>query len=248
MQTIYQFKIFFSNLLSFTISSFFGWSGALIRVVAINYFMKMRLLQIIYVSVFNIFPYLFYATYSKCLTIFLFSIFFGNLTFSISFLLSFIGALSLSTINRITKYLNINDFYLYFINTILTTFFISLLLLPFSKAHIIYACLANILAVPIVCFFITPLTLIILIIPHDWEFTVYIIKIFDYFLAIFKNISILFTDNQILLSSFNSNYKIFSTFGIIYLNIIFILLSLINDLCKENRIIVTRLKFNSIKI
>lgn len=241
MKIIYPIKIIFSIAISFIFSSLFGWSGALIRVVAIHYFIKTLTIQKLYFSVFNIFPFLSYNSFVKSVILILFSLFFGNLCYNISFLLSFIGATSLSISNKILSNMKLNIFYHYIISTIITTMAISLILLPFSNANILYSCLSNLVAIPIVCFIITPLTIVLLVLPESFYFFNSMLELYDKFLFLFKLTALIFSDGDIYFNN-NSNHKIYSIFGILYLNLTLLILVVTNDLIKERKISLAREK------
>lgn len=247
MILIYKIKIYLSIIISFFISSFFGFSGALIRVISINYVSKTNLTSLFYSIIFPIFPNILFTTFKNCILLIFFSFIFGNLLINLSFTLSFLGALCLKIIMRMNTLLNFNNLFSYVTNTILTSFIIGIILSPFSNCNIFSSCLANLVATPIICFLITPLTFLLLILPENNLFSSNLIYLYDLSLTIFKNIGLIFSDyNQLYANS--NKASLFSLYGLLYLNSVLVLLISIYDLIKNFNILTTRFKFNSIKI
>ncbi|WGL58518.1 ComEC/Rec2 family competence protein [Pigmentibacter sp. JX0631] len=247
MNSLYQINIILSIIISFTISSLFGWSGALIRVLSISYVSKINFSSYLFSIVFSIFPKILLPTFKNCILLIFFSFIFGNLLLNFSFILSLIGVLSLKLIGRINNIINCKIFFNHIISTILTSFFIGVILFPFSNCNIFSSCLSNLIATPLVCFIITPLTFLVLIFPEGNIFSSYLIYFYDISLGIFKNIALIFSDNNLLHIN-KSKESIFSLQGLFYLNSILILLISTNDIIKNNNIFQTRGKFISIKI
>ncbi|WP_158998926.1 MBL fold metallo-hydrolase [Pigmentibacter ruber] len=247
MILINKIKIYLSIIISFFISSIFGFSGALVRVISINYVSKINLTSLFYAIIFPIFPNILFTTFKNCILLIFFSFIFGNLLINLSFILSFFGVLCLKIIIRMNNLLNFNNLFSYVTNTVLTSFIIGILLSPFSNCNIFSSCLANLVATPIICFLITPLTFLLLILPENNLFSLNLIYLYDISLTIFKNIGLIFSDYNQLYTNSNKT-SLFSLYGLLYINSAFVILISIYDLIKNYNILITRFKINSIKI
>ncbi|WP_186646581.1 ComEC/Rec2 family competence protein [Fluviispira vulneris] len=246
---INKFRTFFAVIISLFLCHMFGCTGALIRVSSLTYLIKIKNLQAQHLFFFPFFPYIPSSTFTRFFVLILISIFFGNILYNFSFLLSAIGA----TCAEISIYLSYffikkSKLLVALASTCLTSIFTGIILSPFSSIHLLNSCLANILALPIVCFLITPLTLIILIIPEDFLYYKHFINIFDLSLKILKQISIAFSDPYNIKNPYDRNNPLFKLEGLLYLSIVLVVLWVILDLYKERKIFYTRYHFQKLKL
>lgn len=246
MILINQIKNINSLVIAFIICSLFGCSGALIRVVGLNYFSKIYFIKQQYTIFFKFFPYILSNTFIRLIVLSFMLFYFGNIFINFSFLLSAIGATSAEFSLRVSKKLvNKKNLIIQSISsTILTSLVIGIILFPFSETNIYNSCLANILASPIVCLLITPLSLSALILPDTIFFYDYIILNLDYSLFLLKKIALYFNNNNLIDPYKNSNI-LFTNIGVFYLNFILILLWLLSDFLKEKKMTLFKNKFLS---
>lgn len=245
---INHFKIYLSLFISLIICSLFGWTGALVRVSALSYFQSIKFIQSQYFIFFKLFPFLTSKIFHKIFVLFLISSSFGNVFINFSFLLSAIGAIILEISSYITNFLISNlKIFKAICNTILTSFFTGIILYPFTNIDLINSCSANILALPIVCFLITPLSLLAIFIPIHFVFYPYIIYLLDLSLYILKKIAFTFSIDTSKKNPFDKNNPIFTLEGLLYLNTILIILWIFSDFLKERKLFKARNKFLALK-
>lgn len=244
MLLIFNIKSYCALIISFLICFSFGCTGALIRVSALSYLPKLKIFQSQYSLFFNFIPYIISNSFNRIMIIIFISFSFGNVFINYSFLLSALGA----TIAEISTY--ITNFFItkplifqIICNTILTSFFTGIILFPLTKIDIINSCFSNILALPVVCFFITPLSLLALFLPSEFFLYQYILMILDISLVFLKKIAFTFYNPYSNTNPFDKNNPMFSLQGLIYLNIILILLWISIDIFKEKKVFIARKKF-----
>ena len=248
MQFIFNTKTNFSLAISLFICSLFGCTGALIRVSALSYMLKLKVFQSQYSLFFRFIPYVMPTTFNRVMVVIFISFLFGNVFISYSFLLSAIGATTAELSSYITNFFLKKPVILQVTcSTVLTSLFTGLILSPFSSIDILNSCFANILALPIVCFFITPFSLLALFIPNQFFLYPYILIVLDYSLIFFKKVAFTFYNPYSKTNPFDKNNPLFSLEGLIYLNIILITLCIFLDVYRERKIFLARKKFLSLK-
>lgn len=244
MQCIFKTKTNLSLMISLFICSLFGCTGALLRVSAFSYMLKLTIFQSQYAMFFKIIPYTMPSTFNRVLLLIVISFSFGNVFISYSFLLSAIGATVAQISCYITNYFLEKPAILKVVcDTVLTSFFTGIILFPFSSIDLLNSCFANILALPIVCFLITPLSLLALFLPNQIFLYPYLLKILDYSLLFLKKIAFAFYNPFSKTNPFDKNNPLFSLEGLVYLNAVLIILWIFIDVCKERKIFLARKKF-----
>jgi Competence protein len=248
MQFIFNVKTNFSLIISLFICSLFGCTGALIRVSALSYMLKLRILQSQYSFFFKFIPYVMPTTFNRVMVIIFISFSFGNVFISYSFLLSAIGATTAEISSYITNFFFKKPIILQVTcSTVLTSIFTGIILSPFSSIDILNSCFANILALPVVCFFITPFSLLALFLPTQFFLYPYVLLFLDYSLIFFKKIAFTFYNPYSKTNPFDKNNPLFSLEGLVYLNAILIILWILLDVHRERKIFLARKKFLSLK-
>lgn len=246
--TLMQIIFHISKLISFAtallLSALFGSSGALIRVLTLTYSTKLPFFQTQHPFFYNLIPYILSQPFKKFMLIILMAIAFGNLFQNYSFLLSALGA-------ACAEFSIYVSFYFFkdskigasLASLVLTSFLTGLVLQPFSQVNLLNSCMANILAFPVVSFLITPLSLLILLLPEDFFAFQFMLNAFDQSLSLLKFISHAFSDHSLKINPFAKNNPLFSTDGLVYLNFMLILLWSFLDLYKERKTILLRYEF-----
>lgn len=248
MQLISSIKANFSLIVSLFICSLFGCTGALIRVSALSYLMKLRIFQSQYSLFFKFIPYIMPTTFNRVMILIFISFSFGNIFISYSFLLSAIGA----STSEISTYI-INYFLKKFVilqiicSTVLTSLITGIIFFPFSGIDILSSCFANILALPVVCFLITPFSLLAIFLPNQFFLYQYILSILDFSLIFLKKIAFTFYNPYSKTNPFDKNNPLFSSEGLVYLIIVLISLWIFLDIYRERKIFIARKKFLSLK-
>ena len=249
MQIIFNIKTVFSLIISLFICSLFGCTGALIRVSALSYMNQLRVFQTQYSEFFKYIPYVMPTTFNRSMVIIFISFSFGNVFISYSFLLSAIGATTAEISTYITNFFLKKPAILQIAcNTVLTSIFTGIILSPFSNINILNSCFANILALPVVCFLITPFSLLALFLSNQFFLYPYILLLLDYSLVLFKKIAYTFNNPYSNINPFDKNNPLFSLEGLVYLNAILIILWVFLDAYRERKIFLARKKFLSLKI
>lgn len=250
MQILSKIKSYISFFISLFIAILFGGTGALLRVSWLNFFRRVNLLYKVKLSIFNYYSEFSETIIDKFIILLIISLLFGNVFINYSFILSAIGAscaeLSSYAYMFFRKYKNnklffmnkiiTNSFFTEISVTIITCIFVGLVLAPLTYNSIINSCLANILAIPVVTFLVVPLALLILIIPENNIVFHFLLTSLDYSLMLFKHIAFVFSEDDLL----SKNSRIFSHEGLLYLNIIMLILWGLVDIIRERKIILMR--------
>ena len=98
------------------------------------------------------------------------------------------------------------------------------------------------------CFLITPLSLLALFTPTHFFIYKYVIIMLDYSLSIFKKIAFIFYNPYFKSNPFDKTNPLFSLTGLVYLNIILIILWIFLDIYREQKLNIARYKLNILKI
>lgn len=246
MQISSKINIYISFMISLFISILFGGTGALLRVSWLNFFKRIKIIHFIQIFIFRQTSEFIEPLVEKFFILLLVSLFFGNIFSNYSFILSAIGASCAEISAYISKFiLNKNGtiiclkFFSEIFVTILTCVFVGIVLSPLTFNSITNSCLANIFAIPIITFLVTPLALLILIIPSGNIVFEIILNGLDYSLMLFKHIAFVFSDSDNFITN---NTRLFSADGLLYLNIIMIILWTIIDLIRGRKIYMMRKK------
>ncbi|KAB8030765.1 ComEC/Rec2 family competence protein [Fluviispira multicolorata] len=244
MNLIYNFKTILSLILSLLICHMFGCSGALIRVSSLTYLSKIKSLQSVYLNLFPYFPNIPVASFNRIFILILISLFFGNILINYSFLLSAIGASCAEISLRISYYfIKKSKIFIVLSCTSLTSIFTGLILYPFSSINLFQSCMANLIALPIVCFLITPFSLLLLFLPQNFIYFENIISMLDFSLSLLKKISFVFSEPYFSKNPFEKNNPLFKKEGLFYLNSVLFILWITIDLYKERKIYYARKYF-----
>ena len=138
-----------------------------------------------------------------------------------------------------------SKFFLEILVTMLTCIFVGAILSPLTYNSILNSCFANIFAIPIVTFLVTPLALLVLVTPiHNIIFDL-LLKGLDYSLILFKHIAIVFADGDLKNNPSLQNIRLFSPDGLLYLNVIMIILWGIVDLIRGRKVFLMRIKYQT---
>jgi hypothetical protein len=244
MQMIFQVKSFSSLVLSLFICGLFGCTGALIRVSALNYLLRIHFINSQFLVFYSFVPYVFSNTFYRSFVIVFVSLAFGNIFLNYSFLLSAIGASCAQISIYIANYFIKNSKIFHALSaTALTSVFTGIILLPYSNSSILSSCLANIAALPVVCFLVTPLSLLVIFLPQDFFIFSYLLSFLDKSLFLLKKIAYIFHDPYSLTNPFERTHPLFSFQGLVYLNFILFSLWMLLDFHKERKILLARTKF-----
>jgi hypothetical protein len=102
------------------------------------------------------------------------------------------------------------------------------------------SCLANICAIPIVTFLVTPLALLVLIIPENQDLYFLTLKCLDFSLSLFQKIASTFSDHHIFINPFNRHNPLFTAEGLCYLNTLLIILWILVDILRYRKVFYMR--------
>lgn len=252
-------RTYISFFISFFIAILFGGTGALMRVSWLNFFKKINLFYYIQFSIFKRTSEFSEPLLDKIFILFVISLIFGNIFNNYSFILSAIGAscaeISAYACNLFLKAnknscnLNILNkiiaakFFVEIIVTISTCVFVGIILAPLTYNSILNSCLANIFAIPLITFLVTPLALLVLIIPINNVIFDMVLKGLDYSLILFKHIALVFSEGDLQNNSTAIYTQLFSPDGLIYLNLMMIVLWVIVDLIRGRKVYLMRCNF-----
>ncbi len=247
-------------IIALFISLIFGATGALTRTAFLTYLKKMNIFKKAENVLFSINPNFCPTVINKILIILILSILFGNVFLNYSFLLSAIGA-SCAEICAFfcNLYLrNKNEFFLnsiikssFFVEisiTLSTCMLVGVILSPLTPNNIFDSCLANMFAIPVVTFVVTPCALLTLLFPIDSFLYNLSMQGLDFSLVCFKHIALSFSHIDIPIFSKQKNTILFSDDGLFYLNFILIILWIIIDLVKQRKIINLRVEYKLSKL
>lgn len=247
-------RIFCSFVISLFIGILFGGTGALLRVCFLNFFRKINILHSIHLLMFKKTAEFSEPLLDKFFILFLVSFLFGSVFVNYSFILSAIGA-SCAEICAFCSLFFTNSkslsifrwrFYTEVLVTILTCIFVGVILSPLTYNSILNSCLANVFAIPIITFLVTPLALLVLIVPANNTIFELLLNGLDYSLMLFKYIAMTFSNESIGDKFSGANLKLFSPNGLLYLNVVMIVLWVIVDLIRGRKVSAMRLEFNKI--
>jgi predicted membrane metal-binding protein len=257
MLRIYKIKSTIHFLVSLFISLLFGCTGALLRVAGLSFLSRIKFVQSLCENSYSIIPNLIENTALKIILLILLSIFFGNVFINYSFILSAIGAscAELSGIfvysplfktdgknklERIFGFLLQSHIGKHLISAVLTSALVGILLSPLVYNSLLNSCLANICAIPIVTFLVTPLALLVLIIPENQDLYFLTLKCLDFSLSLFQKIASTFSDHHIFINPFNRHNPLFTAEGLCYLNTLLIILWILVDILRYRKVFYMR--------
>lgn len=240
---IYSIKSIISLILSLSVCAIFGCSGALIRASTLNYMSKIYFIYSQFSVFYKFIPYCTPTTFNRFMIIIFVTFSFGNVFLNYSFLLSAIGAACTELANYISNhFINKTKILEIISTTVLTSILVGIILCPFSDNNILNSCLANIAALPVVCFLVTPFSLLVLFLPEQSFLFPYILNILDYSLFLLKKIALSFYDPYNKLNPFDKTNPLFNIEGLIYLNVVLLILWISLDIYKERRVFIMRKK------
>lgn len=250
MQKLSLFRQGSNFFIALVLGVLFGCTGAILRVSWLSYLPKLRLFRGIQSYLFSRSTVFCGVFCEKIIIVLLFSLLFGNVFCNYSFILSAVGA-SCAEISGIFchRLLFQEQFFPHsplwrwvrsslfqnLAQSVVTCLFVGILLWPLTYSSLSYSCMANILAIPFVTWVITPLTLLLLILPkHAGSFFSWVSSLFDQSLWVLKELARIFSDSSIWIPFKNS--LLFSEEGLLYLNTTMVVLWSICDMCRSRRI------------
>ncbi len=248
-------KLISGIIVSFGLSFLYGGTGALLRTASLDFLKRIPIFSILRLRYFKFTRFLNEHTLDNALILIIFCLLFGPFGQNYSFLLSAIGAccagLSARTvkalltwchktpchkIKKLRKITNMNIFYST-CSTIATSIFIGILFYAVNKTSFLNSCLANIVAIPLVTFLVTPLSIIALLLPLQSKLMEVNTYFLNMFLRWFHNLSLIFSDIPFGCEDIpRTTSALFSSWGLIYINILFVILFALYDLVKTNKL------------
>ena len=171
IQKILRFAL--SLFVALAFSLLFGGTGSLWRVALLSVVMQSHFIKTFFLNIYGKTNQFSVHTCARCALLFLFAILIKNPWNDFSFLFSALGAvlssLSIQIINLYIFKLKIYGFNKIFLQYLLSSFasslLISVVLSFWQPANYTVSCLANVLALPLVTWVITPLSLVALLAP-----------------------------------------------------------------------------------
>lgn len=235
----------FEFFLSFLISSLFGCTGALLRVTGFSFFSKMVFVKRVSSRLMAHFMYALDVSFLKVFILFCVSFAFGNVFQNYSFLLSALGAscAELAHIAVSRWIISKHKIIVHACTALFTCVLVGLFLAPYSSASLVNSCLANVCAIPLVTFLITPLSLGVLVFPEGSVFFTFIIHMLDVSLFILKHIASAFAPKHFQMNPFSQNNPLFTREALIYLNSILLSLWVILDVYKCRGVLKIRMSY-----
>ncbi len=172
IQKILRFAL--SLFVALAFSLLFGGTGSLWRVALLSVVMQSHFIKTFFLNICGKTNPFSIHTCARCLLLFLFAIFMKNPWDDFSFLFSALGAaLSSFSIQVINLYLHKlklfgirKIFFQYLLCSLASSLLISVVLSFWQPAQYTISCLANIIALPLVTWVITPLSLVALLSPN----------------------------------------------------------------------------------
>lgn len=266
MVQIEKTRIFVHLSVSFFLSFLFGCTGALLRVAGLSFLSQMGIIKRFTQNSYQIIPPLFENTALKIILLILISVLFGNIFLNYSFILSAIGA-SCAEISALFVYSSLfksdeqgfgkkiissllhSPLCKHVIAAVLTSALVGILLSPLVSSSLLNSCLANICAIPVVTFFVTPLALLVLIVPENLTIIyTWTLKLLDLSLYLFQKIASIFSDTNTFINPFDKHNPLFSKEGLAYLNTILICLWILIDILRNRKVLQMRFYItNSLK-
>ena len=137
-----------------------------------------------------------------------------------------------------------HPFFRNMLGTIMTCLFVGIILSPLTFNSLINSCLANIFAIPIITFLVTPLALLVLILPMENDLFYFLVYCLDACLILFKHIAVVFSNVEIDTNYQTKNTLLFSKEGLLYLNATLILLWSFIDFFRSRKIFLIRQNFS----
>lgn len=230
-----------SVVLSLFILKIFGGSGALGRVFFLTYVSQLILLKNFSFQLSRIFPNISERSISRTFSLVGLAVFAGDPFKNYSFLLSAFGAaLSELTFTLLTSAKSFQTLISKVNSMLLTsaicTFFISVLLYPLCQNALFPTVIANLIAIPLVTFIITPLSLVLVLVPFkNCDLLIFTL---DAAFSMFKNISATFSTQAF--SSNASSELLFSEAGRFYLVLMVTTLWSLTDTLKHRGLFMLR--------
>lgn len=245
MVRISTITLYLQTLLAFFLSFLFGCSGALLRVSGLEYVKRLKIFKMFFAE--SSFFYVLEDTLLSIFLILILSILFGNAYSNYSFLLSAVGSCCAILASALAngKFLNKHvfvgffHFFKFVFCAVLTSFFVSIILLPFSQISILNSCLANILAIPLITYFVTPAVLLVLALPQQMPYFEFFIDALEWGLNIFKDIAIIFSQYENKTVLFDTKL-LFSAQGLLYVDGVLIMLMSFLDVFRNRKILKIR--------
>ncbi len=260
MQISHKTRSVVGFIVSLCVSILYGGTGALLRVAWLNFFKKLNFTFYFKSHFFKITPEIRESLIDNFIIILVVSLLFGNMFLNYSFVLSAIGASCAEICSRtcrhtLGKFKKENPVFLQKIlgsrlfletvTTIATCVCVGLVFSPLTSNSIVNSCLANIFAIPLVTFVVTPLSLTALFFPAENILFDFCIILLDNSLALFKHIAVTFCDTSLNVN--NSPSILFTTAGLFYLNVLMILLWATVDLVRSYKLTSVQVHITSIK-
>lgn len=233
---------FFSFLTSLFISSLFGCTGALLRVTGLSFFSRIFFVRRFASWTSTTVLYALEASLLRVLILFCLSLAFGNVFANYSFLLSALGAscAELSYILVGSARMHKHPLFVHASTALLTCVLVGFLLIPYSQTSLVTSCLANVCAIPLVTFCITPLSLGVLMLPEGTSFFSFIIHLLDVSLFLLMRIAHVFAPKHFQVNPFSQENPLFTQEALIYLHVVLLVLWVLLDMYKGRGILKIR--------
>lgn len=242
---------------AFALSFLFGCTGALLRVAVLRFLPDLRIFTPLKHFFHHCMPHLPSHTALRVCLLIAFSIFFGNIFLNYSFILSAIGASCAELCSRflysgffkargsgisqrMAKKLLKQTLVLHLISTVLTSALVGIFLSPLTPNPILNSCFANICAIALITYWVTPLALFVLVVPQDGFIYRYILKSLDLGLGLFDEIAHAFSSTQTSVPLSYKDNPLFTQEGLAYLNALVVFLWITLDLIKHRHLIQLR--------
>lgn len=221
-------------LLSLGIAALFGNTGSLLRVGFLRYVQAFPHLRLLGIHLSRQFlPETEYAQLRMMLLTCYF-LAFGNPFSNRSFLLSALGAAVASLCGNMVGSnlfsednalaLSVKELNRGLFASALTTSLMGILLMPFFPADLFSSVAANFLAGPLTNFFISPLSLLLLLLPATFPCYDFLLSSLDFCLALLSRFAKMFSQENTIHNPFESNGLLNSKWGEIYLVTLLIIL------------------------
>lgn len=171
------------------VAAAFGQTGALLRAGILGFGQTSRLSQRAALAAWSLVPAIPVATLQRLGLLTLVVPFLGNPFYSLSFLLSAAGAATANLASRVARRLPVGRLASWILTTTLTCAGMQALLHPVLPSDPLVAILANVVAIPLVSFVITPLSLAALLCPNEAVNNACLLPLLDASLGIFHQLA-----------------------------------------------------------
>lgn len=217
---------------AYVLAILFGATGALIRVVFLSYFARFPMILSAILFLVRRTDVRSPETWTRSVAVIILAFWIGNPFGDLSFLLSALGAavaglvaqnLCILLPRSFSRSWIIDIFFHYIVLCAVTSVCVTLFLMPFLPVSLVATTGANLIAGPLVQFVLTPLTLVLLVLPSGFPFIEKLPEIFDTALGFLSVLAQSFakiaqqSSTQLLKNPFGAVSTLKSDVGIFYL-------------------------------